>query len=185
MTPTLYLLRHGQTEWNAQGRLQGRLDSPLTALGRGQAKRQAQLIAALPPELQCWSSPAGRAVETARIALGGRPLAFDARLAEIDIGAFTGRTLSELQSAHPEQFSGGGLDWYDRTPQGEDFAALHARVRSFLDGLRAPAIIVTHGVTLRMIRLVAMGLPLARIGEMSVFQGALHRVSAGRHQVFF
>lgn len=185
VTPTLYLLRHGQTEWNAQGRLQGRLDSPLTDLGRMQARRQAQLVAGLEPDLPCWCSTAGRAVETARIALGARPFRLDARLTEIDIGRFTGMTMAELRAADPEGFAGGGLDWYDRTPGGEGFAALHARVSAFLAGLAGPAIIVTHGITLRMIRLVAMGLPLTRLAEMPVFQGALHRVSAGRHQVLF
>lgn len=183
--PTLYLLRHGQTEWNAQGRLQGRLDSPLTPLGQEQARRQAQLIAPLPVDMACFSSPAGRAVQTARLALGGRGFRQDERLAEIDVGGFAGQRLPEIQAAHPEIFAGGGLDWYDRTPGGEDFAALRARVASFLAELRRPAIIVTHGVTLRMIRAVAMDLPTCRLAEMGVFQGALHQVSAGRHQVFF
>ena len=68
MIPELYLLRHGETEWNVQGRLQGRLDSPLTERGQEQARRQAELLAALPP-MAAWASPAGRAVATARIAL--------------------------------------------------------------------------------------------------------------------
>lgn len=185
VTPTLYLLRHGQTEWNAQGRLQGRLDSPLTELGRVQARRQAQLVARLDPDLPCWCSTAGRAVETARIALGSRPFRQDARLTEIDIGGYTGMTMAELRAADPDAFAGGELDWYDRTPGGEDFAALRARVVAFLVELDRPAILVTHGITLRMIRAVAMDLPPARLAEMPVFQGALHKVSAGRHQVFF
>lgn len=185
VTPTLYLLRHGQTEWNAQGRLQGRLDSPLTALGRVQARRQAQLVARLDPDLPCWCSTAGRAVETARIALGARPFRQDARLTEIDIGQFTGMTMNEVRAADPGGFAGDELDWYDRTPGGEDFAALRARVADFLAELDEPAILVTHGITLRMIRAVAMDLPPTRLAEMPVFQGALHQVSAGQHQVFF
>lgn len=185
VTPTLYLLRHGQTEWNAQGRLQGRLDSPLTDLGRLQARRQARLVARLDPDLPCWCSTAGRAVETARIALGARPFRQDARLTEIDIGNYTGMTMAELRVADPDAFAGGELDWYDRTPGGEDFVALRARVAAFLAELEQPAILVTHGITLRMIRAVAMDLPSTRLQEMPVFQGALHRVSAGRHQVFF
>ena len=63
--PDLYLMRHGQTVWNAEGRLQGRMDSPLTALGRAQARRQAQLVQGI--SATRYASTAGRAVETARI----------------------------------------------------------------------------------------------------------------------
>ncbi len=185
LTPDLYLLRHGQTEWNVQGRMQGRLDSALTPLGQMQARRQARLVRALPPDLQCWSSPAGRAIQTARIVFSGRSFAQDARLQEIDVGDFTGRCDAELRAEHAQIFAVAGLGWYDRTPGGENFAALEARVRSFLAELGGPAIIITHGITLRMIRLVAMGLPPSRIDEMPVLQGAVHCVSAARHRVIY
>lgn len=183
--PTLYLLRHGQTEWNVQGRLQGRLDSDLTPLGRAQARRQAQLVLHLPADLACLTSPAGRALATARIAFAGRDFATDDRLHEIDVGPFTGQALERLQAAHPQVFAGGGIDWYDRVPGGEDFAALQQRVDAFLRQLSGPAIILTHGVTLRMLRLVAMGLPLDRLAEMPVLQGAVHQVRAGRHRILY
>lgn len=183
--PELYLLRHGQTEWNVQGRLQGRKDSALTPLGLAQARRQARLLQRLPAGLPCFSSPAGRATATARIAFGARAFATDDRLHEIDIGPFAGLTQEELRAAHPQVFTGAGIDWYDRVPGGEDFALLQQRVNAFLADLQGPAIIMTHGVTLRMIRLVAMQLPLARLAEMPVLQGALHQVRAGAHQIIF
>lgn len=183
--PDLYLLRHGQTEWNLQGRLQGRQDSPLTALGHTQATRQAQLVATLPPGLLRYASTAGRAIQTAQIVFGSRDFIRDERLVEIGVGDFTGCAEDDLRRSHPQIFASGGLDWYDQTPNGEDFAALHSRVAGFLRDLRGPAIIVTHGVTLRMIRLIAMGGAMSQLGALEVSQGALHRVSAGAHQVFY
>ena len=182
MIPELYLLRHGETEWNVQGRLQGRLDSPLTERGQEQARRQAELLAALPP-MAAWASPAGRAVATARIALAGRPFRQDWRLVEIDLGPQNGATLADLRQAHPQAFTAGGIGWYDRLPGAEGFAALRARVAAFLAELDQPAVIVTHGITLHMIRLAAMDLPLAALGRLPVVQGALHHVHQGRHQV--
>ncbi len=181
--PDLYLMRHGQTVWNAEGRMQGRLDSPLTPLGEAQARRLAWLVRDLRGMARL-ASTAGRAQQTARIAFGGQGFALDERLHEIDIGDFSGRLSSELHAAHPEVFARGPLDWYDLAPGGEHFAGLEARVRAFLDDLDGPALIVTHGITLRMLRLVAMDLPLERLAEMPVSQGGLHLVSRGRHRMF-
>ncbi len=179
--PDLYLMRHGQTVWNAAGRLQGRMDSPLTSLGRHQARRQAQLVRGV--KATRYASTAGRAVETARIVYAGQDFRQDERLHEIDIGAFAGRLWPELCAEYPAVTAGGWLDWYDRAPGGELFAGLEARARAFLDELQGPALIVTHGITLRMLRLVAMGLPLSRLAEMPMMQGALHIVSSGQHRM--
>ena len=179
--PDLYLMRHGQTVWNAEGRLQGRMESPLTALGRHQARRQAQLVQGIAATRH--ASNAGRAVETAQIVYAGQDFRQDARLHEIDIGEFTGRVWAELRTQHPEVTAGGWLDWYDRAPGGELFAGVETRARAFLAELTGPALIVTHGITLRMLRLIAMDLPLSRLGEMPVMQGALHVVSAGQHRM--
>lgn len=181
--PDLYLMRHGQTEWNAQGRMQGRLDSPLTALGRAQAAQQAVIMAPLLPGLMRWSSPQGRAEETARIVFGGDDFRREPRLAEIDVGAFSGALLTDLRPRHPEVFAGDRLDWYDRAPGGEHFAGLEARARAFLDQLSGPAVIVTHGIALRMLRCLVLGWPMARLGDLSVEQGAVHALRNGRHEV--
>lgn len=182
----LFLLRHGQTEWNVQGRMQGRRDSPLTALGIAQARRQARIVGdllAARPDLALYASPLGRARDTARIVFDGIPPTYDERLAEIDVGRFTGHRIEDMRLKFPDLFPPDRLGWYDRTPGGEDFAALARRTRAFLDGLGGPAVIVTHGITLRMLRLIAMGLPMGAIGRMAVRQGAVHVVSGGRHRV--
>ena len=184
--PDLYLMRHGQTVWNAQERMQGRQDSPLTELGRTQARRQAALvrdIVAKTGEIPRYASSLGRAQQTAQIVFEGVPFRSDERLVEIDVGAFTGARMRDLLKSHPHLFGGARLDWYNRVPDGEHFSGLEARVQSFLDELTGPALIVTHGITLRMFRVLAMGWPVSRIAEMPVRQGALHLVSRGVHSV--
>ena len=182
MFPELYLMRHGQTEWNLAGRLQGLLDSPLTAQGIAQAERQAMLIADI--DAQRCSSPQGRAVRTAEIVFGGMPFATDDRLCEIDVGGFTGHALEDLQLRHPGLFTGAPIDWYDHTPKGERLAQLSARCRDFLADLRGPTLIVTHGITLRMLRILALDQPLSRIGELPVEQGAVHLIRNAVQEVW-
>lgn len=182
MYPDLYLMRHGQTEWNLAGRMQGRLDSPLTELGTAQAGQQARLISRITAER--YSSPQGRAARTAEIAFGELAFKTDPRLCEIDTGDFTGHSIEELRQSYPEAFTGGSLDWYDRAPQGETFAQLSVRCQSFLDDLTGPALIVTHGITLRMLRVLALGIPLARLEELPVEQGAVHVVRKAAHEVW-
>ena len=182
MYPDLYLMRHGQTVWNAQGRMQGKLDSPLTALGVAQAEAQARLIAGI--EATRFASPQGRAQQTARIVFDGQPFATDPRLAEIDIGDFSGRLYPDLAAEHPALFALDGFGWYDHTPGGEGFSGLMTRARSFLDGLTGPALIVTHGITLRMLRLIAMGWDMSRFEDLQQHQGAVHVVRSGRHEIW-
>lgn len=184
--PDLWLMRHGQTEWNAAGRMQGHLDSPLTALGRTQAARQAAIMAgvlAREPGIALVASPLGRAVETAGIVFGPRPFTQDARFREISVGAFEGRTRPDLEAAYPALFGLGWLDWYDRAPGGEGLPALRARVTDGLSALSGPTAIVCHGITLRMIRLVVLGWPDDRLEEMEVRQGAVHLMRGGQHDM--
>lgn len=181
MFPDLYLMRHGQTVWNTETRLQGRLDSELTELGRSQARDLAGLVG--PIHATRFSSPQGRAVATARLAFNGKGFRRDARLAEIDTGDFTGQRLDDLASEYPEIFDGDQLDWYDKTPNGEHFDQLRDRCLSFLHDLDGPALIVTHGVTLRMLALLALGLPLDQIGRLPVEQGVVLAIRDGAHKL--
>ncbi|WP_240637907.1 histidine phosphatase family protein [Paracoccus aestuarii] len=176
--PPLWLIRHGQTEWNLQGRLQGRGDSPLTAMGRAQARGLGPLARGLPGIRL--TSPAGRARDTARL-IFGTDIPADPRLAEICVGGFAGLCEDDLRARHPAVFAGGPLDWYDRCPGGEGFAALELRCRDLLAGLDGPAVLVTHGITLRMIRALAMGHGVTQGGP--VIQGAVHHISHEREAV--
>lgn len=152
----LYLMRHGETEWNRIGRMQGRLNSPLTAKGRSQAEALGRIMNGR--EVSVLSSPQGRALHTAGIAFGAghTPIRTDDRLMEIDVGEFSGELREDLAHAHPHLFEDSFMTWYDHAPGGEGYVGLEARCRSLLDELSSPVALVTHGITLRMLRSLAL-----------------------------
>lgn len=184
--PELLILRHGETEWNRQGRMQGALDSPLTETGQSQARAQNALIAGQGASLHGWyTSPQGRAVETARIAAQGQDaqIVADARLREIEMGDWTGQMRSDIREAAPHLFEDpSAMSWYGQAPGGESLEDLAFRVRDFLTDLSGPAVIVTHGITSRMMRCVALDLPLPAFAALEGGQGILYRVSAGVYE---
>ena len=180
----LYILRHGQTVWNAEGRWQGRANSSLTALGREQAARQRAILEGLDLSgVLAFTSPQGRAVETAGLALA--PLvgevATDGRLREIDVGDWTGRLRAELHpaGAAAEEFDADDIALYGGAPGGEGLDALKSRCASFLADLRGPAVVVAHGITGRMLRVLALGLEEDALAEMPGGQGVVHHLSGG------
>ena len=183
-THELLILRHGQTTWNAVDRMQGRLNSPLTELGRAQAARQGEILAGL--DLTGWAtyaSPKGRAFHTAGIALAGLSdhIRTDDRLCEIDVGAWNGVLRSEVKATRPELFEGdAAFDWYDQAPGGEGYAGLEARCRSFLDTLHCNAVLVTHGITSRVLRCVATGNPVKDLALLPGGQGNIYHFRAGQ-----
>lgn len=187
----LYLARHGQTEWNSQGRMQGHLNSPLTERGRAEAQRLGALLARLPlTEMQIRVSPQGRVLETAGLALADRNCALqsDARLMEIDIGEWSGLLRDELRSLRPDLFTDDPathMAWYDAAPKGEGFAGLETRCRALLNELTGPTLLLTHGIALRMLRSLAAAGDSSRFGEgQAVKQGVLYLVEDGQiHEI--
>ena len=185
--PDLYILRHGQTEWNAEHRIQGGMDSPLTAKGRQQAAQQQRLLCAEDLHgYRAFVSPQGRAQATADIALAGLDLQrhADPRLAEIGVGDFEGLRRDELVSDRPvDESEESALDLYERAPGGEGFQALHARCLAFLDELQGPSLLVTHGITSRMLRVIALDLDIADIGRVGGGQGVVYHISNGQSRL--
>ncbi len=184
--PPIAVLRHGETEWNVSGRMQGHLDSPLTALGLQQAQAQRRLLAEfITDDWAIRSSPQGRALHTAAIACSGLAqwIRTDDRLAEIDLGAWSGDHKDTIKSRvrAAQGALPGPLDHYAHTP-GENFIDLQVRCKAVLDDLSTPTVLVTHGITSRMIRLIAQGLPLEMIAELPGGQGNIHVVEAGTHR---
>lgn len=130
----LYLIRHGQTEWNLKGRLQGGKDSPLTALGRQQAQAVAISLKARPPSL-ILASPLGRASKTAEIIAKALAISIekDDRLGELRFGAAEGLTLNEIDKRWPEFLSHRERDkWSTRWPEGESCADADRRISSYV-----------------------------------------------------
>ncbi|MBB3995577.1 putative phosphoglycerate mutase [Sulfitobacter undariae] len=159
--PELYILRHGETEWNAQGRMQGALNSPLTQKGREQAMRQGEILSGIDlTGFDIITSPQGRAFETAAIALARQVdhLHTDTRLREIGVGTWAGKLRRDLAEGRDVvEGPDGALELYEHAPEGEGFAALELRCAEFLESLTRPSVLVTHGITSRMFRVLATG----------------------------
>jgi glucosyl-3-phosphoglycerate phosphatase len=141
VTHRLLLVRHGESTWNAEHRLQGQADPPLSELGREQAVALAPYLEGLPERRL--TSDLTRAIQTAElIGLAGAPT--DERWREIDIGAWSGFTLDELD---PEAVAAWQRSEYF---PGETWTALQARVAEAVDELRgADVLVVTHGGCIR------------------------------------
>ena len=183
--PEVLVLRHGQTEWNAAGRLQGHLDSPLTEIGVRQAQRQNETL--LDYDLDGFrfiTSPQGRARKTAQLALAGivAEIETSEELKEINMGQWSGITRAEIAAERKIRLQDlGELQIYDWTPGGETTAQLFARCARFLVQLTGPAVLVTHGMTSLCLRLCALGWGLDRLADLPREQGVVYRVKAGRH----
>lgn len=151
----LLLVRHGETELNWAGRLQGHMDSPLTEHGKHQAnsvgvKLKALITAGDPVTL--WTSPLGRAQETAAIIASHiMPVRMqtDDRLAEIALGEWEGMTMEDIEFTHPGALDGTGrFDWAYRAPGGEPEEDFLSRLKSWLDDINPDSgqlIAVSHG----------------------------------------
>jgi probable phosphoglycerate mutase len=144
MPERLLIVRHGESTWNAEERLQGQLDPPLSDQGREQAAALGRAVdlSGFPPE-RILCSDLARARETAEL-LGVRPGRYEPRWREIDIGEWAGFTLGELD---PERVAAWQRGEYF---PGETFPELQARVGAAADELRGDdVLVVTHGGCIR------------------------------------
>ena len=186
MYPDLIVIRHGQTEWNLEGRWQGHRDSPLTAMGEDQARAMASVLAreAITQTTHAaFVSPLGRAQATARLTLGADWVATpDPRLREIGVGDWEGWLVDDIAAASGLTAERAPLTFYELAPGGEGLEALRTRVRAFLATLETPSVLVTHGITSRMIRTLATGRDLDRFDEVPGGQGVVYRVRDGAHE---
>ena len=189
--PTVYYLRHGETDWNVAGRLQGRRDIPLNTKGRGQASHCGEILRDLfardgrdPASLDYVSSPLGRATQTMELARPelGLPVggyALDERLAEISFGDWEGFTIAQLHRRDPVHISQREHDkWHFVPPGGESYLAMSKRVGEWYAGLARDTVAVAHGGTARgLIAYLGIAKPAAAPlvdivqGVVYVFQG--------------
>ena len=183
----IYLVRHGQTEFNRERRIQGHVDSPLTELGVRQAHAVGRLLRDLIREPMGWrivSSPLGRAHATAELIsqrLGGLPVELDDRLKEMSWGAHDGRLRSDLEAEHPETF--GKTGWAFDAGSGETYEAVAERVGDWLASLppepERRVIAVSHGISGRVLRGLYADLPRNLAGQQDVPQDAVYLLQHG------
>jgi len=180
----IYLIRHGETEWNASGRFQGKLDSPLTAAGVAQAEACARRLAEIAPDISAlFASPLGRVRHTTSIitSFGTYPQPrWDDRLAEVSIGSWDGLTHIDIDAQWPGLLDGATpFDWFFRSPDGESYEAAAARVRDWLESLEGVVVAVSHGLIGRIIRGVYLDQAKDDALRLPVPQDVIWRLAGG------
>jgi broad specificity phosphatase PhoE len=190
--PAIYYIRHGETDWNVAGRLQGRRDVPLNARGRAQAAHCGEVLRDLfakqnvdAAALDYVSSPLGRAQQTMQLIRPALRLPADGyriepRLTEISFGDWEGFTIAQLRECDPQRIAAREHDkWHFVAPgSGESYMAVAARMRAWYDGLAADSVVTAHGGTARGL-MASLGIakpaaaPLIDIaqGVVYVFEG--------------
>lgn len=189
----LYLTRHGQTELNWAGRLQGSLDSPLTEHGQQQAhavgKKLKTELGTQPVTL--WVSPLGRAQQTASIIqdyIAPSDIKTDARLAEISLGDWEGMTMEDIEFTHPGLLDGSDrFDWAYRAPGGETKAAFFARLEDWLSEIEpaeSTVIAVSHGWSGMGLRSLYTGMPFTEVTARGDSHEAVFEFAKGKVREF-
>jgi broad specificity phosphatase PhoE len=159
MNNTIFLVRHGQDEDNANKILNGKRDMPLTALGREQAKITAEKLKEYNITL-IYASPLKRAYETARIiadTIGIDEVVIDKHLEEREFGILTGKPLSDIPLYAKKILKTDQVDYFIEVEGAEDFPTLYERANAVLDEIDTRhegerIVIVTHGDIGKMIR---------------------------------
>ena len=180
----ILLIRHGQTEWNTEGRFQGQLDSNLSALGKTQASALASSLASS-PVTQIYSSDLGRALNTAQLIRGkGTPdVQTDPRLRERAMGVFEGNTRTEIE----EQFSQAWKRYKSLAPDyeieggGESILDVERRARAFLEEVvtrhRGQTVAcVSHGGLIRIVLKSILEIPFENQTRFKVQNTSLHHI---------
>ena len=193
--PLFYFIRHGETDWNAEGRLQGQRDTPLNKVGLGQAVRCGDILRELlardgrdPHRFDYVASPLGRArktMELVRTELALDPAGYrtDVRLVELSFGRWEGFTFAELKAREPDTLALAAREhdkWAFVPPGGESYADLLVRVAAWCATVVRDTVVVAHGGVARTL-IVHFGIePPAAAPVHSIGQGVVYRFAPGR-----
>ena len=189
-TPAIYLFRHGETEWNIEGRRQGHLNSPLTSRGRLQAQNNARCLkqnSSLAKPIIIYSSPIERAKETALIMLNELSIStssiiFDDRLKESSFGDWEGLTDPEVAERYPVSWQARMMDrWNTRPPSGESYADVNGRVSEWYKEVEfaKTTLVICHGLTSRVLRGIYMGLTHQEVFGLAEPHDGFFKLSRG------
>jgi broad specificity phosphatase PhoE len=191
MRPLLYLVRHGETAWNAEFRLQGQSDTKMTARGRAQARRNGRRLAGLiddPEAFDFVASPLSRTRETmelirAAMHLPAAGYELEPRLIEVHFGDWQGFTLEEIEARTPGSTGARLRDKWGFLPPGaqaESYGMLLERVRPWLEALPRPTVAVAHGGVLRAVFRMVGGMPAPEAAALDICQDRVLRVEGDR-----
>jgi broad specificity phosphatase PhoE len=181
----IIFVRHGRTSYNAENRLQGQRDIPLDGKGREQASAIGRFlrdylgseIARLEAGGAFWSSPLRRTrqtMELARLAIGlpPQPYRLDPRLKELTFGDWEGLNWGEVAEKYPGAEKIRDADkWNFTPPNGESYAALGARITTWLDERDGDAFVVSHGGAARALMAVLAGVAPSTAASAEIWQG--------------
>ena len=187
----LIFIRHGETNWNAEGRLQGKQDIPINGRGRAQAvsagKDALKYIKRHSIEdLHFIASPLNRTRETmelAREAMGLDPFAYetDPRLMELSFGQWEGLIWPEVQARDPWAAKAReGDKWLFQPPGGESYAMLAERLRPWLATITRDTLVVSHGGVARALMAMIGGIPTSQAAMDDIHQGRVLIFEAGK-----
>ena len=174
---TIWLVRHGETEWSLSGQHTGSTDLPLTAQGRLQAVAIGKLLTGRRFD-HVFSSPMGRAVETGTLAGFGERIQVTERLCEFDYGEFEGLTTVEIWATHP-----GWEIFRDGCPGGESPEQMSTRADALLGeirGLEGNVLLFGHGHCFRAIAARFLDLPIGSATSLQLDAGTISVVGDGR-----
>ncbi|QNM05670.1 histidine phosphatase family protein [Qiania dongpingensis] len=171
----IYLIRHGQTDWNVRGIMQGQTDIPLNAAGRSQAESLAESLKALPIKA-LYSSPLSRALETAQIlgkVLRLTPFPLPS-MKETDMGRWEGKTWAQIKASDSRAYKAWLADPFRVPhPEGESYAQVAVRAKEALLSLeerKTPAAVITHGDVM---------LALQALSGEKLMHDTVHGITAG------
>ena len=176
---TIYFIRHGETDWNAQSRYQGQADVPMNKVGRAQARRNGEALRALVPAIDHCSyvaSPLLRARETMEIVRGAMGLepqtyAIDARLKEIHYGHWQGIFAKDLPGIDAPGVKERARDAFRWRPHGgESYEDLMVRSVDWLGDVTSDTVVAGHGGVSRVLRGHLYGLDASMVLELPVPQ---------------
>jgi broad specificity phosphatase PhoE len=188
--PTLYFVRHGETDWNAEARLQGQQDVPLNAFGRVQAEEAGARLRALVPgyaDLDYVASPLSRTRETMELlrrTLGLDPTLYrtDERLKELSFGSWEGLTWKELRARDPHVAVRRQRDkWGLVPPDGESYAMLAERVAPALADLGRDTVLVSHGGVARVLLALLCNVSRREAPVVDIWQGKVLVIAGGAY----
>ncbi|UHS55822.1 histidine phosphatase family protein [Agrobacterium vaccinii] len=184
----VYVIRHGQTDWNAIRRLQGQKDIPLNDFGRSQAvangKALRDILGQKASEFDYVASPLGRTRETMELLRGAMGLdahayRTDDRLVEVSFGDWEGQTLPELKLTHPEKVRARKAAKWDFIPPGQDaesYEILSWRIGAWLASVDRETVCVCHGGVIRSIFRLVTGMEKEEAADIPIPQDKILRV---------
>ena len=183
MTRKIFVLRHGQTQFNAEQKLQGHCNSPLTPKGLAQAHGVGATLSEYLKgrTYTVYASPLGRAVQTANIVCeevghSSSKIIEDDRLKEFSLGQWEQTTIPSLVEAKPDLLS--DRDWYLKAPNAESYQSVKSRLQSWLSDLpeTGDIVVVSHALTGAVLRGTLLNMTYDQVWQQDLPQDAFFMI---------